>query len=216
MTLLALLVIGSLISAPEPPPTSYAAAMERLALHGCFHVRGAPIDLLREGFAIEREEGLPVGLLVAAWCNEKRYRLTTSCGDDDKSCGIVQFQGWAKKRIRAVQMELVARSGRPVPKGDPRYDYQAASRFWARHVKSFLPKALKLCKRGSQATWRGYDTQNEMVWASAAVTAVRTKSQKGVRCAWKGRPSESAHWRIRREWHRAAQSVVRLARSEAQ
>ena len=215
--MMALLMVGSLLSTP-PPPSDYQEAMERLAAHACFNVRNAPMPLIRELFNIEDEEGLPTGLLVAAACNERRYSLRHKCGDNGKSCGLVQFRRWAIDGIREVQLELVARLGRPIPKGDPRHDYQAAARFWSRRIVQGFARALEHCqpKRGRWA-FRGYISRSDMVWAAAAVTAVRRpNATRTPRCAWRGKKSESHHWRIRRGWHKAASSVIRLAGSKAQ
>lgn len=143
------------------------------------------------------------GLLSAAACHESAYRVDPGRGDRGRSVGMFQWQAWAKSRI-----ELGALT---VPEDDPRLDWQAAAMFWASHYKRQIGFVERSCKK-----LNGYAVMEEMLAASAALTAVRppicTKrlGQKCVRfkpwCAIKGR-LETRHWKRLSVWKNANSGV---------
>ncbi len=186
------------------------AAGPDTALARCRHARRTAADrlVIAELYRIEAAAGITEpGLLAAAACAESGYRSVLS-GDEGKSEGLLQFQGWAKPHI--------ANHGAKTK--DPRHDWRASARYWAAHVVKQLPRVRRHCKgRG------GYATRSLYLWASANVTAVRyprcrcLKRKHGVcwledrasdgrcrrrvpRCARKGTRGETRHVKYLRAW----------------
>ncbi len=175
---------------------------------------------------VEVEERVPKlarGILLAAACLESAYRADPGCGDRGASCGMFQFQGWARRWIRAVQLET------GLGTADPRLDYEASARYYWRHLIAQLPAVRRHC-RG----YGGYATRLDYVLASAATTAsrhprcarrgyrcaarvkgrcvrheTRLRCVKRVpRCARRGTKGESNHWRLLQRWRRGLRRDV--------
>jgi hypothetical protein len=130
---------------------------------------------LRELLDIEEREGVPPfarGILLAAVCQESAYVLQPSCGDEGKSCGILQLRGEGHLRgLRAL-----GATGR-----NPRTDWQRVAAYWLQHLKRQLERVKVCCWR---EPWNGYSSQGECLWASANKTAtwcVRCKRWGGCR-----------------------------------
>lgn len=205
-----------------------APSVSEVAVRACRSVageRGAKVAL--ELLEVERREGLPEGLLVAAAYEESRCGASERCGDGGRSCGVVQFAGWATPGIRDIRLELDR--GPRVP--DPRLDVVASATYWARRVVRGRAYALTGAPPGKRPRptlackgRAGYATVADRLWASANLTAVRAPrcvveeclerdeqlgcSRKrcrlwGPRCAVRGR-YETNHWRRLRRWRRIA------------
>ena len=186
---------------------------------GCYAQRSPDGDMVRELLRIEQRAGFtgPArGLLVAAACNEsgltshalgdwvnpmtgKRCR-NGAAGCIPKSYGLLQFQGWAKRKIRAYATNPKIK--------DPRFDWRASAEFWTRHVVKQIPRVRAEC---------GYTDERD-VWRAAHRTAVtapkcgRWKARRGrqvcvqwiPRCHKIGRDYRSRHWKILHEWQAIA------------
>ncbi len=208
-------------------PYARPATLSEVAVRACKFLAGQQgAEVARQLLEVERREGLPEGLLVAAAYEESNCGTATRCGDNERSCGVVQFMGWAIPGIRDVALELDV----AVP-DDPRYHVVASATYWSRRVLRGRAYALtgappgvkprpSLACRGRA----GYATLGERLWSSANLTAVRAPrcvveeclerdeqlgcSRKrcrlwGPRCAVRGR-YETNHWRRLRRWRRIA------------
>ncbi len=160
-------------------------------------------ELVEALFSLEDRVGLASaarGRLAAAAWQEAAYSPDPGAGDGGASIGIVQFQGWARSGIRAIQNAAHWLGGRPVPPGDPRLDWEAAGLYWLTRVQRSYDEVRTYC-RGR----RGYRTRAFQLWASANLTAVRSPKyvdgRRVPRCARRGsRVSETKHIRRLRSW----------------
>jgi len=199
----ALLIFAAVPPADDPP-------MLRHAIKACTRNPEA----VRQLFEIEKAEGLPEGLLAAAFLRESSCRPDIHCGDQGRSCGPFQLHGSHKRKAAKIYLEIHGRK----PKNDPRRDLKAAATYWARKVKRGRSKAEAQCKgRG------GYASRDDLLWASGNLTAtwrprcLRRKclerahngectrkvcTRFGARCAKRGR-YETQHWSTLRRWREA-------------
>jgi hypothetical protein len=208
------------------PGYARSVTLPEVAVRACRFLAGEEGEAVAHKLLeVERKEGLPTALLVAAAYEESNCGTATRCGDGGRSCGVVQFGGWAIPGIRDVALELAIET--PV---DPRYDVVASATYWARHVK----RGRAYAKRGSPPNVRprrklackgraGYASVADRLWSSANLTAVRAPRcvleqcverdsvgcsryrcrRYGPRCAVKGR-YETNHWRRLRRWRKIA------------
>jgi len=202
------LIFAILLTLLQATPAPVGPELVDIAIRACTRNEA----MVRELFAIEKAEGLPPGLIAAAAFCESSCRPEIHCGDGGRSCGLLQLSGAHKRKAAQVYREI---HGEP-PKGDPRRDWRTAATYWARRVIRGRRKAEQWC-RGR----RGYASREDMLWASANLTATwRPKCAKrkcvqrdhagckrfvctqfAARCARRGR-YETEHFRMLRSWRR--------------
>lgn len=175
-------------------------ALLLLALHSCPVNETPRPEIVVSLFEIERELGgpdWPTGLLAAAACQESGYTPAGRCGDKGKSCGIVQFQGWASDDIAAH-----VRPEDGCDADDARFCWQASARFWVTHVRAQYEKRDWVRKRCRN--WNRYPTHRDRWWASANATAVWNPKDGEPHCTIGGHRYETKHWKRLRAWRREA------------
>lgn len=197
-------------------PPADATLVDTIVMTGCNgnYPDRSMVESLME---IEAEAGISGqarGILAAAACVESGFNPEArgdwrpkGCrrrGDEDcnfRALGLVQFWGWAKPGVRRYGSTT----------DDPREDWRASARYWARHIVAQLPAVDRDCDHSLP-----YDR-----WRAAHRTAVVkpkcVKERRGrcikrsARCHRSGR--KSSHWRILQSWQ-GTPRAVRTAKSD--
>jgi hypothetical protein len=190
---------------------------DTIIAHGCYANHKPPAKIVDQLLRIETAAGFrgPArGLLVAAACNESGFNpaalgdwhdLITGvrCKNNTPGCaprsyGILQFQGWAKRKIKRWATKP----------GDPRFDLVASATYWARHVVAQIPRVRREC---------GYPDELN-TWRAAHRTAIvrpkcgRYRYRRGKQVCAKWIPRchrvrsqyRSRHWQILAQWRALA------------
>ena len=233
---LGLLGLGMLLAAGTARATTpQADPLLDAALHHCPRYAKAatlpPEATVRRLFALEAALGMPAagrGLVAATACWESAYKNEGRCGDQGRSCGIMQLHhswkadvaaalatmetcptldAWKVKAARDLRAKgLGAWTARKLA-DDPRRCLPAAVQVYVERVLRQMPRVKKHCKGQG-----GFESLEAFYVASAELTAVRRppcveydargrcsrRSRKPL-CAVAGR-YVSRHWKVLETW----------------
>ena len=161
-------ILAAMAANPEMPEDRLRNV---IVSNGCYANYKPDPKVVDHLLRIEQAAGFPDaarGLLVAAACNESGFqadamgdwydiRTRKRCKNNTPGClpkslGMLQFQGWAKKRIRRFSTS----------KDDPRFDWVASATYWSRHVARQVPRVIREC---------GYPNVAD-IWRAAHKTAI--------------------------------------------
>ena len=199
-----------LLLGPTPDPPRLDPLLGAAVELGCAGNRPSRA-MAQELLEIESEAGISGqarGILLAAACRESGFNPTKKGDWRPKGCspkrdedcraravGLVQFWGWAKKGIRRYGSTT----------DEPREDWRASARYWARHIVAQLPAVDRDCDHSlPYDRWRA-------AHRTAVVLPLCVKKRRGrcvkrsARCHKPGR--KSSHWRILENWKGTPRAV---------